>query len=289
MTLGIKDQISKLEFVRWVGRYEPAYKISSSLMGVRGKATHDAFSNATISAEAFKPKPIGNLRVLLHKENDTEAVRQKVESLGGTIIATDKKGMRISLDPVHIVELAGLSNVQFIEPYVVSKLFNDIAAGIIGVQPIWNNHGLDGEGQIVAVADTGLDKGVNDATMHADFIGRIISIHSWPIPEELKPYLDNNSWDDGPADIDSGHGTHVAGSVLGSGARSNGEIRGMAYKALLIFQAVEQFYKIKPEFQQSSLRGGYQLYSIPNDLKILFQKSYDDGARNLQPKLGWWR
>ncbi len=155
MTLGIKDQISKLEFVRGVVPYQPAYKISSSLLGVQGRATHEAFSNATISAEAFKPKPIGNLRVLLHKEDDTEAVRQKVESLGGTVIVTDKKGMRISLDPAHIVELAKLPNVQFIEPYVVPKLFNDIAAGIIGVQPVWNNHGLDGEGQIVAVAIQG--------------------------------------------------------------------------------------------------------------------------------------
>lgn len=258
--LGIKDQVSKLDFVRAVVLYQPAYKISSSLMGFQGRITHEGFSNATISAEAFKPKTIGNLRVLLHKEDDTKAVMQKVESLGGTVIVTDKKSMRISLDPAHIVELARLSNVQFIEQYVVPKLFNDITAGIIGVQPVWNNHGLDGEGQIVAVADTGLDTGVNDATMHADFRGRVVSIHSWPVQ--------SNNMDDGAADRCDGHGTHVAGSILGSGAQSNGEIRGMAYKARLVFQAVEQYFQ-----------DGYGLYGIPNDLKDLFQQSYDDGAR----------
>jgi len=117
----------------------------------------------------------------------------------------------------------------------------------------------------VAVADIGLDTGVNDTTMHADFRGRIVFIHSWPTQ------FDNNHEDDGAADCCSGHGTHGAGSILGSGAESNDEIRGMAYKASLVFQAVEQY------FQE-----GYGLYGIPNDLKTLFQQSYDRWRENLQ-------
>ena len=152
--------------------------------------------------------------------------------------------------------------MQWIEPYVVPKRFNDIAAGITGVQPVWNNHDFDGEGQRVAVADTGLDTGVNDATMHADFRGRIVSIHSWPLQ------LGNRTVDDGAADCCSGHGTHGAGSILGSGAQSNSKICGMAYKASLVFQAVEQYFE-----------GWYCLYAIPNDLNNLFPQSYDDGAR----------
>ncbi len=278
MTLGVKDQVSHLEFVRWVGPYQPAYKINPILMGVRGKHAPNALRNATVSEEMSKSTPIGNLRVLLHKADDAAAVRQEVENLGGTVISTEKNVLRVSLDANKIVALAGLPNVQWIEPYVVPKLFNDVAAGIIGVQPVWNDHGLDGDGQIVAVADTGLDKGVNDATMHDDFKGRIVSIHSWPIPEGLKPYLDNDKWDDGPADIDSGHGTHVAGSVLGNGSRSNGSIRGMAFNAKLVFQAVEQFCNVKPAFQ-NGFPVGYYLVGIPDDFNALFEQSYNDGAR----------
>ena len=247
MTSEVKDQVSELDFVRWVGPYQPAYKISPVLMGIRGKTSPFAFHNAEIKAEAYKPTPIGNLRVVVHKADDAEAVKQEVESLGGTVISAEKEVLRISLDAAHIEALAGLPSVQWIEPYARPKLFNDVAAGIIGVQPVWNKHGLDGEGQIVAVADTGLDTGVNDASMHEDFKGRIVVIYNL---------------DGGTADRGTGHGTHVAGSVLGSGARSNGGIRGMAFNARLVFQAA-----------------GDGLKGIPDDLNDLFKQSYDDGAR----------
>ncbi len=261
MTLGVKDKVSKLEFVRWVGPYKPAYKISSVLMGSHDKITPTAFHTAAISAEAFKATPMGSLRVLLHKAEDMTAVRQEVERLGGTVIATDTNSLRISLDAAHIAALAELSSVQWIESQLLCLNYSTTLQDHRRTA-VWNDHGLDGEGQIVAVADTGLDTGVNDTTMHADFRGRIVSIRSWPVQ------FDNNHEDDSAADSDSGHGTHVAGSILGDGAQSNCEIRGMAYKASLVFQAVEQYFQ-----------DGYGLYGIPNDLKELFQQSYDDGAR----------
>ena len=58
--------------------------------------------------------------------------------------------------------------------------------------------------------------------------------------------MKNPNGNDGPKDEDSGHGTHVSGSVLGNGSSSiaanNGIIiRGIAYEANLVFQAIEQF------------------------------------------------
>lgn len=278
MTPEAKDQVSQLDFVRRVGPYQSTYKISPLLMGVRGKIPLASLRNATISSEAFKSTRFGNLRLLLHKADDAPAVRQVVESLGGTVISAEQELLRISLDPTQIAALACLPSVQWIEPYVVPKLVNDIAAGIIDVQPVWNHHGLDGEGQIIAVADTGLDTGNNDATMHDDFEGRIVAIRSWAIPAWLHPYLDNLNWDDGAADLESGHGTHVAGSVLGSGARSSGGIRGMAFNARLVFQAIEQYLNVKPAYE-AQLADGYYLVGIPDDLNTLFLQSYNDGAR----------
>ena len=46
--------------------------------------------------------------------------------------------------------------------------------------------------------------------------------------------------DDGAVDVDSGHGTHVAGSVLSDGG-VNGEGRGVAPAARFVGQAVENF------------------------------------------------
>jgi serine protease AprX len=279
MTPLVKDQVEKLDFVRWIGPYQAAYKINPLLIGVQGKIPLAALRDAAIS-ESFKAKPFVNIRVLLHKADDAASVKLYIEKLSGTVLSTDQEALRVSIDPAHIEALARLPNVQWIEPYSLQKLVNDIAAGILGVQPVWNNHGLDGQGQIVAVADSGLDVGVNNATMHDDFEGRIVAIHSWPMQQEWWAQMNNPGADDGAADLGSGHGTHVAGSVLGSGARSNGSIRGMAFNAQLVFQAVDQWCDIKTQYEKYWPDGdNYYLVGLPNDLNTLFLQSYNDGAR----------
>jgi serine protease AprX len=78
--------------------------------------------------------------------------------------------------------------------------------------------GLDGSGQIVAVADSGLDAD------HGDFGSRVLS--------------SNDVIGDGStADKHSGHGTHVACTVLGDGTQ--GGYSGVATSAELYFQAME--------------------------------------------------
>jgi hypothetical protein len=81
--------------------------------------------------------------------------------------------------------------------------------------------GLSGKGEIIGIADTGIDSG-DKATVHFDFRNRIKSIMSYPITPDFAPYIHNPGADDGAADFDSGHGTHVSGSVLGNGAMLNG-------------------------------------------------------------------
>jgi hypothetical protein len=143
--------------------------------------------------------------------------------------------------------------------------------------------GLSGKGETIAVCDTGLDTG--DAnSIHADFGGRVASIKSYPMTGDVSPFVTNPGGDDGPADLDSGHGTHTSGSVLGSGTSSaalpgvNSPIRGLAYAAKLVFQAVEQECKWKDpaDFQRF---GRYLLVGIPADLTTLFADAYAKGAR----------
>jgi len=247
-----KENVEKLPFVNWIGLYEPVYKVSPLLMGIKKKVSPGELSTLSINTESFKPAPAGNVNVLSHDPADIKKVSQEIEKLGGMIIATAKNRVRASIDLSRADKIAKMAEVKWIEPYTPPKLFNDVAAGIISVQPVWDNHGLDGSEQIVAVADTGLDTGVNDATMHDDFEGRIVSIH--------------DRVGDGANDVKSGHGTHVAGSVLGNGSRSGGDIRGMAFAASLVFQALEN-------------NTTEDLSGIPADLNQLFQQAYDDGAR----------
>ena len=143
--------------------------------------------------------------------------------------------------------------------------------------------GLTGKGEIIAVCDTGLDSG-DIASIHPDFKDRVISIKSFPINSSHDPFIKNPRADDGPADVDSGHGTHVTGYVLGSGKSSSGlsgivgPIRGLAYKSKLVFQAVEQETKWKSSADLKEF-GRYVLSGIPVDLEKLFTPAYNEGAR----------
>jgi hypothetical protein len=94
----------------------------------------------------------------------------------------------------------------------------------------------------------------------------------------------------------SGHGTHVAGSVLGDGtaaiaANSAMVPRGTAPRARLLFQASEQEVAFKPVSQLIAegipvpqIPGGWPppspgLYGLPDDLLPLFSAAYAGGAR----------
>ncbi len=260
MTVDVAEKVRGLPFVNWVGLYEPAYKVSPLLMGRKKKAKGDELATLAIREDSYASIPEGNLTVLVHAPPDRQKVAKAIEKAGGSIVASEGDTIVASLDLAAASGIARMAEVKWIEPHGVLKLSNNVSAQIIGVQEVWDHHALDGEGQIVSVADTGLDTGVNDATMHDDFEGRIINIYD---------LAGDGADDSGNASMyperGYGHGTHVAGSVLGNGSRSSGTIRGMAPAARLVFQAT-----------QRKNTGGLV---IPADYNTLFLQAYNDGAR----------
>src|SRR6185295_2654750 len=117
----------------------------------------------------------------------------------------DLRGLRLSsaapADRQTLLQVAGLESVRWAEPLSRPQLLNDIARSIMHVDAsAWQHYGLYGAGQIVAVADSGLDTG-NPATLSPDFAGRIVATHVLSAGGDLGDWF--------------GHGTHVAGSVAG--------------------------------------------------------------------------
>lgn len=96
-----------------------------------------------------------------------------------------------------------------------------MARGILRLEAKGQSLGLEGEGQIIGIADTGLDE------HHPDFEGRIVQIVARGRPG---PRADSSD--------PEGHGTHVAGCALGDGRKSNGEVQGAAPQAKLFFQSI---------------------------------------------------
>jgi PGF-pre-PGF domain-containing protein len=239
MNASAKDQVQMLDFVKWVGEYKPSYKYDPEM----GNSSNDAgfFSVGTEETSMY--------HVSLFSENEYEKVIASLEAQGIEVLSGSGKIIRIKASADQIKNISAIEGISWIEEYIQPKVNNDIAVGIINVSTVHQTYGLNGSGQIVAVCDSGLDTGVNDGSMHADLRGRILNI--------------TDTYDGDAADY-LGHGTHVAGSVLGNGSLSGGQYSGMAPEAELVFQSVGD----NTEY----------LY-LPDDLNVLFQAAYGLGAR----------
>ncbi len=233
-----KEQVDSLDFVKWTGEYKASYK--HRLDTGNGE-------NIPISSSAQENVDIV---VLLFDGSDKQKITEEITSQDAEVMESSGNVLRVRIAMDKIENIASIEGVSWLEEYTEPVISNDIAAGIIGVSPVYNNYSLNGTGQIVAVCDTGLDTGVNNASMHADIRGRIL---------DISDYLNDGAGDQ------SGHGTHVAGSVLGSGLLSDGKYKGMAPGARLVFQAI------------GTNKG--ELTGVPADLSVLFQKAYEKGAR----------
>ena len=89
----------------------------------------------------------------------------------------------------------------------------DVSVPKIGAPAAWQA-GFDGTGTKVAVLDTGIDDN------HPDLAGHVL---------EVKSFLEDGDTTDG-----NGHGTHVASTIAGSGAASDGKYKGVAPGAKLL-------------------------------------------------------
>ncbi|MCX7883933.1 MAG: S8 family serine peptidase [Caloramator sp.] len=230
MTPETARKIKEFSFVNDVIIYQPIFKIDEFFMNDFGKI-----------------KNLGKIKVRIMTFDDS-----KVFDYKNLLENAQYNGKNITalINSTDILKLANSNYVKSIEPVPEFKLLNDVAKDYTGVQNIWNL-GYTGDGQVVGIADTGLDTGKNDNSMHPDFQGRIDKIYA----------LSNR----GSADDPHGHGTHVAGSVLGNGVSSNGKIKGMAPNAHLVFQSI---------LDRTGGLGG-----LPSNLNDLFSQAWNAGAR----------
>ena len=236
--------IRKLNCVEWVGPYKAEYKWVDNLL--KGKAPVDYI-------------------VRLFPGHDPEFVMGKGKALGVRKIDCKQRKSgalcHVMANRSQIIELAKLSAVAWIEPYVQPELCNSAASTICGVPELRDDLGLYGADQIIGIADSGLDTG-NFATLATDFAGRIRQIDTSFVENR------NGEWSDL-----NGHGTHVIGALLGSGVQSGsdpaahnytGSFAGVAPEAELALQCVVD--------AQSRVR-------IPLYLEDLFGPAYASGAR----------
>lgn len=297
LLVGVRpERLGELQARPWVEDvtpYRPAMKVSP-------KVRSTARSSLGIAELANPPENEGNERRLVEVSvfpgeslQDTAA---QVRESGGTVLSTTGQALVAGVPSGAVARLAGLQGVLAIMPYAFPQPHNDQARRVMGVPPdnSFAGHHLTGAGQIVAIADSGLDTG-DPETLHADIRGRVAGITSWPTRADLADLVnDPPEHDDGPSDADSGHGTHVAGSVLGDGsaARDAGRTTvpaGVAPEAQVFFQSVSQ--RLRWKTAEQLIAEGKEvpddswppseegLWGLPLDLSVLFQQAHRTGAR----------
>jgi serine protease AprX len=172
------------------------------------------------------------------------------------IIGSSKFKIRIKINSKSELklQLAAQKYVQAVAEYVEPILHDSLVRNIVGIthtkpdtQELFQTLDLDGTGQIVGVADTGI------YDVHTDLQDRIHTIIARGRP--------------GNHNDEIGHGTHVAGLIAGDGTASKNTLErviGMAPGSKIFFQ---------------SIAGIDKKLKLPVDLSELFQEAYDTGVR----------
>jgi subtilisin family serine protease len=248
------DAVRDLPFVTWADVYLEGFKIAPSL---RGEGLRPDISVLRAPADALVPGT-RTVDIVLHDDVDPGSyeVRQRIAAaarLNPDDLHPARDKLRVEVPEESLAALTAMDEVRQVEEVPERSLYNSQARPILHADVVVNGTPHQGEGQVVAVADTGLDLG-STTDVHSAFTSRVARLYALGRPTR--------------ADDPDGHGTHVAGSVLGDAASAaiGGAVQGTAPRATLVLQSL------------LDRRGG--LGGIPADLRDLFTPPYDnDGAR----------
>ena len=117
----------------------------------------------------------------------------------------------------RIRDLANWPEIYSITLNQQLKYFLHESVAYIKADQVWNNYGETGSNATVAVIDSGIDATHADLPLGSKVIQNV-KIVPFGNPLENQPVTDTSS----------GHGTHVAGTIGGTGAASNGYYKGVA-------------------------------------------------------------
>jgi hypothetical protein len=244
--------VQTLPSVRWLGLYQPAYKISGQ--------------------DEFKAKsgPVMSV-IMLHYDEDMAQVQAELKKMGVVVIEATttefNKIIRAQIDLSVLDRVANLSAVSWIEPWHPNQLQNDqcqyvVQDGVAGSRTIWAK-GIRGEGQVLSTSDSGVRPD------HNMFRDSTISITTWgdyPTHRKIVAYQPSVPGGSvfGDASAFSYHGTHTAGTTCGDDAYYGGTSTydGMALKARLYFMDC----------------GAASSLTLYNDLSLLFNPPHSGVA-----------
>jgi outer membrane protein assembly factor BamB len=221
-------RVRQLSSVRWVGTFEPAYKLSPLLV-----REYDETVNRDLESHGVKDMRVDTtLRVpvviMAMEESQADDVARAARTLGGSGVEhPTKRGVWLRADmPRDSLEaLARVPGVAWIDRDTPTYAFNDIARWTIqsydsdGFATPVHDHGVTGTGQTVTIGDSGLDYRHNAFEEDDPGTPEIDTRAPGPQHRKVTAYYTpagatGDTHDNGP----TCHGTHVSGTVAGDDA-----------------------------------------------------------------------
>jgi hypothetical protein len=272
------QRISGLDFVQWTGLFHPAFKIRPELLSNLG----------TFEVEIVTHDGNGVNPVLARL-----AESQVISAYSGPDFGLVKAEIDIGL----LREIASLDFVRYIEPNYEPEIQNVNMqwihqTNIPSDRKMWDN-GLDGTGQLIGYADTGLDF---DHNFFRQSVGLIVSgdiynftdlsrrklVRYLPMSNYvgLDPFTGGDEWaikDSRPGlGQASGHGTMVAGTGAGRDDDVGGSSGhdGIGKGTKIFMQDIGTVCRPQPGAQWDDC-----LRYIPDDYYDLYIQPYNSGVR----------
>jgi hypothetical protein len=270
MTPEQRQYVASLPMVRWVGLFQPAYKLESGLL--EGTGTRKVV-------------------IMVMPGADPTPVTAQIAAVGGTVddITTSSFGITITatLAAADIAAVARLQETFWVQEWSEVTVCNNTSQWVVQggwqassppdssmtARPVWN-HGVRGQHVILSTSDTGLNTGHD---LFRDSALPITPPGIWPDHRKLVAYKEYQGAD---AIESQYHGSHVNGSVAGNDSATSGTsyYDGMAKDARLYFVDVTNGYD----------------FVLPTDFTALWDTIYlgrglPDSLRPIKQHSGSWR
>ena len=207
-TLQSFNQLVSDSRVRWVGEMKPDWRVSEDIFSVSGENTIFMIPAMDLEFGGFEQLVID------------------LAGYGGTDSWCGLTFCQTIVEQENmfdfIAKTANDGRILWIEKGSQLELHNAVAAALTGVVNVENSatFTLDGSGEMLAIADTGLDRD------HPDISGRVAAVYT------------QFGLDASPIDSNTGHGTHVTVTAIGDGT-GDSSTKGIAPAADVTMYALE--------------------------------------------------
>ncbi len=226
------------EYVRWAGELPISWRVSPAIAAIAGRQA------VTVDLDLTPTPGLSSVEL--------ESLSQDLLSISGEVgprsICDAHLCQPKAVNAIWIPILAMDGRILHLHESSRLTIHNSVASQIAGISQalVDSANTLNGSGEVLAISDTGLDAD------HGDFDGRVRGIY-----HQFGP-------DNSALDRNSGHGTHVAATLLGDGS---GDISALG----MVPAATFHFYQLEVDSSGIMARWG-SLYDM-------FSHSWQNSAR----------